>query len=202
MANSAFSSQIGPTGPTGPTGATGPTGPTGATGASGACLYNSNATDVVANATDTYLTGSDLPFSGNNKIGTIIKWKLFATKTAAGTAVPAYNVRFGTGATVTDVARIATTGVAQTAATDVAEIDIVAVIRATGATTVAAAGINLMHSNGVSGFKNDEGNNITQGTSTAFDSTPASTKVGLSVNPGASGVWTFQVIASELANKA
>jgi hypothetical protein len=156
---------------------------------------------VVANATDTYLTGSDLTFVGNNKIGTMLKWTLIATKTNAGTAAPTYNIRFGTGATVTDTARITTTGVAQTAATDVAQIDITALVRATGATTVVAAGVNLMHSNGVSGFKNDEGNNITQGVSTAFDSTPANTKVGLSINPGTAGVWTFQVVAAELQNK-
>jgi len=130
-----------------------------------------------------------------------MRWRLGATKTAAGTAVPTYNIRFGTGATITDVARITVTGVAQTAQTDAAFFDIVAVIRATGATTVAAGQVALMHANGVSGFKNDEGNSVIGGTSTAFDSTPANTKVGLSINPGTAGVWTFQVVASELANK-
>lgn len=130
----------------------------------------------------------------------MLRWLLYATKTAAGTAVPTYNVRFGTGATVTDTARITVTGVAQTAQTDVAMFDITAIVRATGATTVVACGVALSHSNGVSGFKNDEGNNVIVGTSAQFDSTPANTKVGLSINPGTAGVWTFQVVSSELCN--
>lgn len=156
----------------------------------------------MANATDTYLTGSSLDVVGNLKIGTILRWTLGASKTAAGTAVPAYNIRFGTGATVTDTARITVTGVAQTAATDVAQWHVQAVVRATGATTVAAANLAMMKWNGIVGFKNDEGNVVRTATSTAFDSQVASTKVGLSINPGTAGVWTFQVITAELINKA
>ena len=179
----------------------GPTGPTGPAGG-GSAVYNANSTDVVANATDTYLTGSALDVVGNLKIGTIIRWTLGASKTNAGTAVPTYNIRFGAGATITDTARITATGQAQTAATDVAQWNVTAVIRATGATTVAAANIAMMKWNGVAGFKNDEGNVVRTATSTAFDSQVASTKVGLSINPGTAGVWTFQVITAELVNKA
>jgi hypothetical protein len=39
-----------------------------------------------------------------------------------------------------------------------------------------------------------------QALSTGFDSTVASTQVGLSINPGTSGVWTFQVIAANIEN--
>jgi len=176
----------------------GPTGPTGPATA----LYNANATDVVANATDTYLTGSALTVSGFIKVGSTLRWSLMASKTVAGTAVPTYNIRFGAGGTLTDTARITTTGVAQTAATDFARIDIVAVVRALGATTVVAGGHCLQHSNGVIGFKNDEGNNIASATSAAFDSTPGSTQAGISINPGAAGVWTFQVVSACLENTA
>jgi hypothetical protein len=154
----------------------------------------------VANATDTYLLGSDLPVSGHLKIGTTMRWRLSATKTSAGTAVPAWNLRFGTGATVTDVGRCTVTGVAQTALTDFAVFDVIAVVRATGATTVVQSTWEFNHSNTTSGFQNAAQEVIRNALSTAFDSTPASTKVGLSVNPGASGVWTFQVIAASLEN--
>jgi hypothetical protein len=125
---------------------------------------------------------------------------LIATKTAGGTAAPTWNIRFGTGATVTDTARVTVTSATQTAAVDQADFDVIAVIRATGATCVAAGAVALHHTTGTAGFKNDEGNFVATATSTAFDVTPASTKAGLSVNNGASATWTFQVIASALEN--
>src|SRR6185369_12991017 len=183
----------------GPTGTSGPTGPTGPTGPSVA-LYNANSTDVTANATDTYITGSDLATPSNLKIGTILKWTLIATKTNTGTAVPSWAVRVGTGATVTDTARVTVTGAAQTAATDVGRFEVVAVVRATGATTIIAVGLEMQHNNGASGFQTVAVER--QATSTGFDATIASTKIGLSVNPGTAAVWTFQVVAAELINRA
>jgi hypothetical protein len=59
----------------------------------------------------------------------------------------------------------------------------------------------MQHRNGVSGFKNDETAEVKSATSTAFDSTTANTQAGLSVNPGTAGVWTFQIVTAELANK-
>jgi hypothetical protein len=164
-------------------------------------LCNANTTDVVCNATDTYLTGSELPFSGNNKIGTYMRWFLKASKTASGTGVPTFNIRFGTGATVTDTARCTWTGATQTSAADDAWFSVIGVIRATGATTVCAGAYEMLHRNGVSGFKNDEGGDVKSATSTAFTSTPAGTQVGLSVNPSTAAVWTFQVISAELTNR-
>jgi hypothetical protein len=144
--------------------------------------------------------GSDLAVSGHLKIGSILTWKLAATKTSAGTAVPAWSLRFGTGATITDVARCSVTGVAQTALTDFAVFDITAVVRATGATTIVQSNFEMEHSNTTSGFQNAAQKQIKQSLSTAFDVTPASTKAGLSVNPGTNGVWTFQIVAAKLLN--
>jgi hypothetical protein len=39
--------------------------------------------------------------------------------------------------------------------------------------------------------------NVMQVTSAGFDTTVAGTIVGVSVNPGAAGVWTHQVISAE-----
>lgn len=188
----------GPAGPTGDTGPTGPTGPTGTAGSSG--LYNQNSTDVAVAATDTYLTGSSLDISGHLKVGTQFHWKLFASKTASGTAVPTWNMRFGAGATVTDVARCVVTGATQTAQTDTAFFDVVGIIRAVGATCVAQMGLSMVHTVAVSGFKNDETADVKAAVSTGFDVTPANTKVGLSVNSGANGNWTFQVVSAHAIN--
>jgi hypothetical protein len=163
-------------------------------------IYNQNATDVVANATDTYLTGSSLAIVNRVQIGTRLRWRLAATKTSAGTAVPAWSMRFGAGATVTDAARCAVTGTAQTALTDFAVFTIDAVLRATGATCVVQSNWQQEHSNTVSGFQNIAQTVIRQALSTGFDVTVASIKAGLSVNPGTAGVWTFQVIEATAEN--
>jgi len=154
----------------------------------------------VATAADTYLTGSSLAISGHLKIGTILRWRMQASKTAAGTGVPTYNLRVGTGATVTDTARCTVTGVAQTAATDSARFDVIGVVRATGATTVICFGIAMVHRNGTAGFRNDETAEVREVTSTGFTSTPAGTVIGLSVVPNTSGVWTFGCIAAVAEN--
>ena len=205
----AASTVAGPTGPTGPTGAgtTGPTGPTGAgttgptgpTGPTGA-YYNANASDVVVNAADTYLTGSVLAVDSHLKAGSIMRWSLIASKTAAGTAVPTWNIRFGTNGSLSDAARITWTGATQTAAVDNAWMNVVAVVRSTGASGVVQGGYRLGHRNGTIGFCNDEPGDAKSALSTGFDLTPSGLQVGLSVNPGASAVWTFQVISAELLN--
>lgn len=123
-----------------------------------------------------------------------------AQKTAAGTAVPTFNVRFGTGGTVTDTARCVITGSAQTAASDTGYITIDAVFRQTGATTILQSAMDIRHSGTTAGMVN-----VTQGiqrvvTSTAFDVTPANTQVGLSINPGTAGVWNFILVSSEAMN--
>jgi len=171
----------------------GPTGPADS-------LYSQNSTDQSVNGTDNYITGSNLSYVANAKIGTRLRWVLHASKTNAGTAAPTFNVRFGSGATVTDAARLSWTDVAQTAATDNACIIIDAVVRATGASTVVVGGYTMGHRNGASGFRNAANAGATTVVSTGW-SASTDTSVGLSVNPGASGVWTFSVVASCLENK-
>jgi len=134
------------------------------------------------------------------KIGTTMRWILRATKTAAGTAVPSFNMRFGTGATVTDTARCTVTGSAQTAASDMGSFEVVGVVRATGASCVVQSAWSMYHSGTTAGMMNVKQGLQRQSLSTGFDVTPASTVAGLSVNPGTAGVWTFQVVAAHLEN--
>jgi hypothetical protein len=59
----------------------------------------------------------------------------------------------------------------------------------------------LQKSNAAVGFRADEGNNIVSATSTSFDSTTGATNIGISINPGASGVWTFTIVSVDMENK-
>lgn len=198
----AGASVTGPTGPTGPAGPTGPTGPTGAAG-SGSAVYNATTTTQAITGADTYLTNSSITWAGNAKAGTVVRWRMMFSKTAASTAVPAWSIRFGTAGTTADTARISFTGATQTAAVDTAHIDVYVLCHATGAgaTTVVAAGFMQAHTAGTTGFQNDEVPVCRQVESAAFDSTAGGTVVGISVNPGASAVWTVRSLWAEMVNK-
>lgn len=163
-------------------------------------LFNANSTDVVANATDTYLTGSSLLMVNEVQIGTIYRWRLSASKTAAGTGTPVFSLRVGAGATVTDTARSTFTGVAQTAATDVGWFELAAVVRATGATTVLQSVLKMEHKGTTGGMQNAAQTQILQSLSTGFNSTIANTQIGISVNPATAGVWTFQLVTAVVEN--
>jgi hypothetical protein len=164
-------------------------------------LANANVTDVAVNATDIYLTGSDLAIAGRVQLKTKLRWRFALTKTATGTVTPQFLIRFGTGATVTDTARCSITFPSiQTAATDTAWGEIDAILRTIGATATVQASMKLHHKGGVSGFATLAGPQIVNVTSTPFDITVASLKAGVSCHPGATGVWTFQIVDADAVN--
>ncbi len=152
-----------------------------------------------ANAADTYITGSviALPTGVTLKAGTLLRWRFAATKTAAGTATPIWSIRFGSGV-IGDTARHTLTGVAQTAAADTAYVDVQVIVRSVGASGVTHAVLKLDHALSATGFAN-VAHSIIQNTSSAFDTTTV-TGVGISVNPGASGVWTIVQATAEALN--
>lgn len=155
-------------------------------------LYTANTTDTVANAADTYLAGSALLIGGRIKAGTILNWKFKMSKTAAGVATPVYSVRFGTAGTTGDTARCTLTGVAQTAATDNGWHEIECIVRSVSATSTAHAAMTMEHVNTTTGLANAAQIQILSSLSASFDNTAAGLIAGVSCNPGASGVWTFQ----------
>lgn len=165
------------------------------------CLFNQNSSgNVVANAADTYLTGSNLTIGSVQKAGTVIKWILSMTKSGAGVAAPVFNVRFGTNGTTADTARLTWTGAAQTAATDTGWAEITVVIRSVSATGEVAGNMNFTHHNATTGLANVSRPQNFSSVSSTFDNTSTSLITGISVNPGASGVWTFQVVSVEAYN--
>ena len=163
-------------------------------------IKNANTANVVATSVDTYLTGSALAVPPHGmQAGTIFKWRMFMTKSAAGIAAPIWNVRLGVLGTVVDTARLTFTGPAQTAVVDTGFVEITAILRNTGASGVLAGGLTMTHNLAATGFANI-GSPTLQVTSAAFDTTTANLIVGVSVNPGASGVWTHQLVKGEALN--
>lgn len=168
-------------------------------------LRNQNTADVVANAADTYLTGSEIRIPANRPIGIGARfhWRLGATKTAAGVAAWTLNTRFGTLGTTGDTSRLAFTQVTdvQTAAVDAGTWEIRLIVRGPISASCIVAGImEFQHHLAITGFSTVSGSDCYQVTSAAFDITTAGMIVGLSCNPGAAGVFTFQVISAECEN--
>jgi len=165
-------------------------------------IANGNTGDVTANASDTYLTGSALAIGGQIKAGTVLKWTLMMTKTAAGIATPNIYVRFGTAGTTADTARLTFTGTVQTAATDTGMITITATVSVVGASGVVRGGFHQTHTNTTTGLMNVARPRVLTATSGTFDNTSGSLIAGISVQPGTAGVWTFQVVEGQAYNLA
>lgn len=167
----------------------------------GSAIRNWNTSDVTANAADTYLTGSACTIPQHLlQAGTTFRWRFALTKSAAGTAAPVWKVRVGTAGTTSDTAQLTFTSPSnQTAATDTGFVEIQAVLRNTGASGVLAGILMMTHANQTTGLASVQ-QVVVQTTSSGFDTTTASLIVGVSVDPGASGVWTHQVVTAEMCN--
>jgi hypothetical protein len=161
---------------------------------------NANTSPVTANAADTYLTGSNLTIGGFIKAGTVIEWTFVMTKTNAGVAAPVYSVRFGTNGSTSDTARLTFTGPAQTAATDTGVHRIRVIIRSVSSTGTVNGLCTMEHHNTTTGLQNVAQIRVFQSTSAAFDNSGSSLQVGVSCNPGASGVWTFEQVSTQMFN--
>lgn len=154
---------------------------------------NSNTADVTASAADTYLAGSNITIYNRMSIGATFHWTFRATKTAAGVAAAAFNIRVGTAGSAADTARCTLTASAiQTAAVDTGWFELEANLRQIGTVAVLQSTIRMDHTAadgaGMGTFR------YLQVLSSAFDITPVGTQIGVSCNPGAAGVWTFQFV--------
>lgn len=155
-----------------------------------------------ANAADTYLIGSQLPIPIDLRlqIGTTFHWTMAITKTAAGVATPIWRIRFGTAGAIGDAAAQTFTQVAaQTAAVDAAVVDIEAVVHSLGAGGRGSAWIRMNHVLAATGFSTLT-TNVQTASNSQFDSTIDGAIAGLSVDPGAAGVWTINCISAEVRN--
>lgn len=153
-------------------------------------------------AVDTYLVGSSIAL-GNfaPRVGMRYHVIFDVTKTAAGVATPVLVLRFGTLGTTGDAAICTFTFNAQTAAADNGIFEVFATFRAVGAGTSAVVqGMAMLrHNLAVTGLGsvNPTGWQQVLVTSGGFNSIPANSIIGVSVNGGASAAWTTTLVQAE-----
>jgi hypothetical protein len=165
-------------------------------------LFNSSTASQGAGfSSDTYLTGSAIAVpSSFPKVGTLYTLKFQVAKTAAGTATPIINVRYGTAGTTADASIATLTFAAGTAAADTGwfEVDVLFRTVGTGTSAVVAATANLTNNLTTTGFSNAV--KVVEAVSSGFASSVANSIIGVSVNGGTSAAWTVQQVESRLEN--
>lgn len=163
-------------------------------------LTNESVASQTGFATDTYLVGSNVLIpTGAPIVGTtyIVRWDV--TKTAAGVAAAALNIRIGTAATTADTARLTFTWGAQTAAIDAGFYECAVTFRTVGSGTSAVLiGRATMTNNLAATGLSTAVKTVIPAASSGFDSTVANTYIGASWNGGSSAAHTIQLVRSEI----
>lgn len=163
---------------------------------------NATASQGAGFASDTYVTNSGLIIpSCGMQAGQLYRWIISLSKTAAGTAQAAINIRIGTNQTTADTARLTLTQAAAEAQSALAASAILQVFF--GVRNVGASGV-LVGAFGFSQTYQATAGNLAFGggidaVSSSFDNSAlAGQFVGLSINGGASAAWTITHVAAEL----
>lgn len=163
-------------------------------------LITNGGTNITATSVDTYLTGSALSVGGRVKVGTVLAWRFFIRKTAAGVVAPNFHFRFGTTGTTADTASLTLAGAAQTADADVGLCDLSAVVDSVGASGTVTGARWFTHQGTTTGLMNTAQNRVQAATSAAFATNAGTLIAGVSVDPGAAAVWTIHSVAAQATN--
>jgi hypothetical protein len=164
-------------------------------------LANTSVAQQTGFASDTYLIGSAIPVPINLQAKSMYKCQFNVVKTAAGTATPIINIRFGTAGTTGDTSRGTLTFSAQTAAVDEGVFEIDCIFRVVGASGVLQSLAQLFHRLSITGL----GTGVSEpeiATSAAFNTAVAASIIGVSVNGGTSAAWTVETVRAQLINLA
>ena len=166
----------------------------------GSRYVNESIADQVLNAADTYVNGSKIEVAGLLQPRASLRWVLAMTKTAAGVVAPLVNIRIGAAGLITDTARIIFNALpAQTAAADTAFLEVIAMVRDVDTSSILSAVASLKHDLENTGFALRP--TPTQVVDSAgLDLTIEDLMIGLSIHPGAAGVWTVKSVIAELIN--
>jgi hypothetical protein len=166
--------------------------------------YNASVASQAGFSSDTYLVGSSITIpTGRLQAKTMYRATFNVVKTNAGTATPILNIRFGTAGTTADTSRGQHTFTAGTAAADEGVWDVWATFRTVGSGTTAVLQSlsRITHKLSVTGITGTAATSEAEiATSAGFDSTVASSIIGLSVNGGTSASWTISLVQAELFN--
>lgn len=161
----------------------------------------SPATVSAGYSSDTYLAGSAVPVPpGGFTQGMRYECVFDMVKTAAGTATPIVVIRIGTNGTTADTAIVTSTFAAGTAAADTGTFAVSAYFRTVGTSAVLVATVECRHALAATGLTSLGASGQAQITtvSSAFDSTPINTYIGVSFNGGASFSGTNTYARAEL----
>lgn len=162
--------------------------------------FNQSVSQQTGFSTDTYLAGSNVTVSASSlQAGSRYYCMFDVSKTAAGTATPIITVRFGTNGSTADSARLTFTFLAGTAAADAGTVEIWCTFRTIGGSGVLQGSARFTHRLQITGLQNLPSPTL-QVTSATFDTTVANSKIGVSVNGGASAAWTIQTVQAALEN--
>lgn len=166
-------------------------------------LYRTSVANQTGFATDTYLSGSNIAIPSNLvRVGTTYRLSFDMVKTAAGTATPILNIRFGTTGSLSDTARLVFTFAAGTALVDTGIFEVLVHVRTASAVGVMAGRTNLRHHLAATGLTTTgaSGTGIILVTSAAFDMTVPGSQIGASFNGGASFAGTLTCLDTILEN--
>ena len=162
-------------------------------------VNNASVAQQTGFSADTYLVGSSLAIPTNIQAKTIYKCQFNVVKTAAGTATPIINIRFGTAGSTADTSRGTLTFSAQTGVVDEGVFELDAIFRVVGASAILQSLGQLSHRLSITGL----GTGVSEpeiATSGTFNSAVANSIIGVSVNGGASAAWTVEFVRAELVN--
>lgn len=171
----------------------------------GGSLRNSNSgtPQAVTAATLTYIAGSSIAVpAGKLRLGTVFRWQLDITKSAAGTAARNWFLKIGTAGTTAD-ATILTFGasVVPTAVVDTGWIDCkVTIMGPLTSSCICRGSMKMGHKLATTGLANQSQEQIFDATSAAFNATTANLIVGLALTTGAAEVITIQQVDVEAWN--
>lgn len=158
----------------------------------------STADQAIGASVTNYLTGSDLHISSGRPLraGTVMRWHVCCTKTAAATASMTFDLRVGTAGTTSDTSRASLATGTQTAVADAAELEVAVTVRSISASGVITTSMQFEHNLAATGFApiNTVVANTTSGT---FDTTATSLIFGLSLTTGASHAITVTRVVAE-----
>jgi hypothetical protein len=160
----------------------------------------STASQAPAATTRTYITGSQIAFSGQRlQIGTVMEWQFNMTKTGAGTALSTIDICYGTAGTSADTARVSFTKPAGTAVIDEGLVRIFAISRGPlSASGVVSGHMTVTHNLSATGHMVIPCADVDI-QSAGFDVT-AATFAGVCITTGASDAITIQNVFSRAWN--
>jgi hypothetical protein len=163
----------------------------------------STAAQAPAGGSSVYLTNSNITIpTGKLRVGTVFRYTLAYSKTAAGTAARSHVFRLGTNGSTADAAILTFTSGATGATVDQGYHTIQITIRGPLSASCIAHGVSfLTHATtGTTGLITANETEVLHVTSSTFDATAASLIAGLSVTVGASEVLTYEQVFAEAYN--